>query len=100
MESDLQILIIRFDDSASTVYSDVYNQFRQSIMNTDRHSNENIYKMQEAKALFLLKSRLDQLVSEILEKNQGHPLYSRLHSVLSSKIDYYLQEFRLKAASQ
>lgn len=100
MEQELQAYIIRFGDTASHIYTDVFEQYRHSLSHTDRSSNENIYKLQEAKAVFLLKNRLEQLAAELLEKNQAHPLYAQLHAMLTAKIDYYLNEFRHRAASE
>ncbi|HEX7845560.1 MAG TPA: hypothetical protein VF476_07120 [Chitinophagaceae bacterium] len=99
MDTHLQTIIIRFDDTASQIYSDVFHQFQEFMNNTDRSVNENIYKMQEAKAIFSLKNRLEQLTAELLEKNKDYPLYTQLHASFSARVDYYLQEFRRKTTS-
>lgn len=99
MKTNLQTYIIQFDAKASHIYKDIYDQFLMSVNHTDRNANENIYQMQGAKYLSLLTSHLSQLASQLLERNQTHPLQSRLHSLLTEKISYYTQEFRHKIAS-
>jgi hypothetical protein len=94
-EEDVERAVVEFDNNAAKIYSEVFAKFNSSIGKIRRDNEENVFKMQLSKYTYTLRNELDKEVRNLL--NSSHPkIHKNLETVLSSKIEYYLQEFRRK----
>jgi len=84
-----------FNSAATSIYNSVYNEFCVCIKKLNRNHDENVFRMQAAKFGYALKSQLDALVKKILE-NSNISLREQLHANLSTRVDFYLNQFKQK----
>jgi hypothetical protein len=97
MKEDVENAVVEFTNYAAKIYSWGFNQFRNSIRNINRRKEENVFKMQLAKYASELKKQLAQHVKLVAD---SHPeMHKQIESVLSEKIDYYLQAFWQKCSA-
>jgi len=97
MNEDVDNAVVDFTNYAAKIYSWVFNQFRNSIRNIKRAEAENVFKMQLSKYSSELKKHLEQQVKLLAD---SHPAtYKEIESVLSEKINYYLQAFWQKGVA-
>ena len=95
MKDDIQTMMVKFNNAAAKIYSILFKQFSESVHDIDRSEEENVFKMQAAKFIQLLKYRLDDQAKKILETSPAE-IHDALQTVVSTRIDFYLQEFQLK----
>jgi hypothetical protein len=95
MQDEHEKKITRFNSDASVIYSSVYKEFNESIYKINRHRDENVFKMQAAKYGYALKTKLDMLVKNILDAS-GKDTNVALHRALSTRVSFYLDQFRQK----
>lgn len=95
MKENIETIIVEFNNYATKIYSTLSGEFLESVRNIDRNSEENVFKMQEAKFIDALKYQLDEQAKKILETSDSK-IHDQLQAALSVKINYYLQEFQLK----
>ena len=98
MKEDIEKATVEFDNKASKIYSEVFAEFYNSVSKIRRDKEENVFKMQVSKYTQTLKDKLEGGVKSLL--NNCHPqIHNSLETVLSAKINYYLQEFWQKCNS-
>lgn len=96
MEKGAEKLHAEFNNAAARIYSHVFDQFSSSVRAIDRHNNENVFKLQEAKYASMLKMMLEDLVNNTVESCDSNEMKEQLRSSLTGGINYFLQEFRHK----
>lgn len=95
MENDVDQIVVEFNSGAAKIYSNILRQFLDSIHNVSRNRDENVFKMQAAKYSYALKSHLSELAKKASETSKTD-LHDTVTAVLSARVNYYLQEFKLK----
>jgi hypothetical protein len=93
MNEHLQTTIVRFNDSGAKIYSTVFKQFSASVRNINRNRDENVFRMQAAKFAETLKYRLVELANKILDSSDP-AIHEQLQASLSTKLNYYLEQFK------
>ena len=97
MKEDVENAVAEFTTYAAKMYSWVFNQFYSSIRKIRRTEEENVFRMQLSKYSFELKKHLEQQVKRLAN---SHPTAcTQIESVLSEKINYYLQALWQKCAA-
>lgn len=97
MKEDVENAVVEFTNYAAKIYSWVFDQFHDSVRNINRAEEENVFKMQLSKYSFELKKQLKQHVKLL---SDSHPVASeQIESVLSEKVNYYLQAFWQKCVA-
>ena len=97
MKEDVESAVAEFTSYAAKMYSWIFDQFHNSIRNINRAEEENVFKMQLSKYSVELKKHLEEQVKLLVG---SHPAaYNQIESVLSEKINYYLQAFWQKCVS-
>ncbi len=99
MEKDTGKLQIEFNNTAAGIYAHLCNKFSESVKLINRNKSENVFKMQEAKYISTLKRMLEEAVMTTIEKCDHKESREQLKGSLTRRINYYLQEFRLRANS-
>jgi hypothetical protein len=94
MTPDVEKIIVQFDTKAAEIYTEVFDQFLNGKSVT-RKVDENVFKLQTAKFLTELKSRLERQSKKSAQVYSGK-LHHELQCSLSAKVNYYLQEFQHK----
>ena len=97
MKEDVENAVAEFTTYAAQMYSWAFNQFYTSIRRIRRTEEENVFRMQLSKYSFELKKHLEQQVKRL---GNFHPTAcTQIESVLSEKINYYLQALWQKCAA-
>ncbi|HET9824844.1 MAG TPA: hypothetical protein VFP87_05890 [Chitinophagaceae bacterium] len=94
-EKDIESIVVEFNNSAATIYTNILRQFLDSIQKISRTKDENVFKMQAAKYGYALKSHLSELAKQTSETSQSN-LRDRIMIALSARVNHYLHEFKLK----
>jgi hypothetical protein len=94
MEDHFNQLIVSFNDHASKIYADLFDQFCKAAGSLNRKRDDNVFNMQVAKYSQELKNRLDELAKKKLENIPQ--LHDKLLVALSGAIQFYLHEFSLR----
>jgi len=97
MKEDIEKVVVEFTNHAAKMYSWLFSQFSDSIRNIKRSEAENVFKMQVSKYSFELKKQLEEevnLLAESFPETRG-----QIKTLLSEKINYYLQAFWQKCTS-
>jgi hypothetical protein len=97
MKEDVENAVAEFTTYAAKMYSWVFNQFYSSIRKIKRAEEENVFKMQLSKYSFELKKHLEQHVKRLA--NSYPTACKQIESVLSEKVNYYVQAFWQKCAA-
>lgn len=99
MEKDTGKLQVEFNNAAAKIYFHLTEKFSASVKPINRYSNENVFKLQEAKYLSMLKQMLEDIARITLEKSESDEIREKLKAFLTSRINYFMQEFRLRSDS-
>lgn len=97
-EHNIQTTIVRFDNNGAKIYSTLFKQFSTSVRGINRNRDENVFRMQAAKFAETLKYRLADLAKKILEGSDP-AMHEQLQASLTSKLNYYLEQFKNRCTS-
>ncbi len=97
MDRVFEQLSVDFSTKAQKLFTSTYERFRLSTKKLDRQKDENVFQLQLGKYLNTLKSELDSLASELLNRNASIKNIDYCNKVLKDNISNYLREFRQKA---
>jgi hypothetical protein len=95
MKQDIEAMIVEFNNGAASIYSNMLRQFLNSVHNISRSKDENVFKMQAAKYAYALKLQLSELVKKTSEGSESD-LNEKVQPLLSARVNYYMQQFKLK----
>lgn len=97
MEKDFDALSVEFNDRATSVYFILYKEFEAATGTLNRQKSENIFQQQLNMYLSTLKSRLEFIAKDIINKNGFLEDMDPLQQFLFTSIENYVNEFRYKA---
>lgn len=97
MDRVFEQLSVDFSTKAQKLFTSTYERFRLSTKKLDRQKDENVFQLQLGKYLNTLKSELDSMASELLNRNASIKNIDYCNKVLKDNISNYLREFRQKA---
>lgn len=97
MDRGPEQVISDFTTKAQKLFTFNYEKFRLSTKKLDRQKDENVFQLQLGKYLNSLKSELESVANELLNRNDAIRNIHHCHKLLKEKIDIYLREFRQKA---
>ena len=98
MKEDAEEIVMEFNNVAASIFASFFEQFSNSARKLDRGTDENVFQMQIAKYVSMIRSRLEQQAQKYFTNYSGTKL-KELQSAISARIAYYLQEFRSKCYS-
>jgi|KBSSwiS6_1023812.scaffolds.fasta_scaffold00656_2 hypothetical protein len=90
---------IEFNNKAKNIFFSLYEKFAESVKQLNRRKDDNVFQQQLGKYLKTLKSQLENLAMEMLDKNKSTKNISQLNKKLADEINIYLGEFRQKSRS-
>ena len=99
MNSGLDQVLFDFNAKAIKIFFSLFDRFKDSTIRLDRKKDENVFQQQLGKFQFTLKEQLEVTAKELIEKNKTITNITHFNKILSQRIGYYLNEFRLKSAS-
>jgi len=88
-----------FNTKAIKIFFSLFDRFKDSTSRLDRKKDENVFQQQLGKYQYSLKEQLEMIAKELFEKNKTIINISQFNKILSDRISYYLNEFRLKSSS-
>ena len=91
--------IVDFDNKAKKIFFSLYENFAQSAKQLDRQKDDNVFQQQQSKYLNTLKTQLENLAQESLNKNSSLKNINLLNKKLRDEINAYLNEFMQKSRS-
>ena len=91
--------IVDFDNKAKKIFFSLYENFAGSAKQLDRQKDDNVFQQQQSKYLNTLKTQLENLAQDILNKNSSLKNINLLNKKLSDEINTYLNEFTQKSRS-
>jgi len=91
--------IVDFDNKAKKIFFSLYENFAQSAKQLDRRKDDNVFQQQQSKYLNTLKTQLENLAQESLNKNSSLKNINLLNKKLRDEINAYLNEFMQKSRS-
>jgi hypothetical protein len=91
--------IVEFDNKAKKIFFSLYENFAQSAKQLDRRKDDNVFQQQQSKYLNTLKTQLENLAQESLNKNSSLKNINLLNKKLRDEINAYLNEFMQKSRS-
>ena len=97
MEKDFDALSVEFNDRATSVYFILYQEFEAATRTLNRQKSENIFQQNLNMYLTTLKSRLEFIAKDIVNKNGLIEDINQLQHYLFTSIENYVNEFRYKA---
>ena len=97
MEAGFEQVSVDFSIKAQKVFTSTYEQFRQSAKRLDRQKDENVFQLQLGKYLNTLRSQLESIAHELLDRNKAIKNVHHCNKILQDNINIYLREFRQKA---
>ena len=95
---DVECVVVEFDSLAGQIYSELFDQFVNAVTKISRKKDENVFMLQAGKFWNELKHRLERQARRSSEKYGGGS-HRDLESSLSTKVSYYLQQFRQKCGA-
>ena len=98
--SEFRQEIVDFDHNAKKIFFSLYEKFAESAKQLDRQKDDNVFQQQQNKYLNTLKTQLENLAQDLLNKNSSLKNLSLLNKKLRDEINIYLNEFRQKSRSQ
>jgi hypothetical protein len=91
MHGSINSILVSFNDDASLIYSELFEEFKRSVKKIDRKTDDNVFRLQAAKYFDQLKRKLER---EAKRKIEAHPqLQDELFIALTERINFFLQEF-------
>jgi len=91
--------IVEFDNKAKKIFFSLYENFAASAKQLDRKKDDNVFQHQQGKYLNTLKTQLENLAQDLLNKNSALKNSNLLNKRLRDEINAYLNEFRQKSRS-
>ena len=91
--------IVDFDNKAKKIFFSLYENFAESAKQLDRRKDDNGFQQQQSKYLNTLKTQLENLAQESLNKNNSLKNINLLNKKLRDEINAYLNEFMQKSRS-
>ena len=91
--------IVDFDNKAKKIFFSLYENFARSAKQLDRKKDENVFQQQQSKYLNTLKTQLENLAQESLNKNSSLKNINLFNKKLRDEINAYLNEFMQKSRS-
>ena len=91
--------IADFDNKAKKIFFSLYEKFAESAKQLDRKKDDNVFQQQQSKYLNTLKTQLENLAQDLLNKNSSLKNIDLLNKKLRDEISIYLNEFRQKSRS-
>jgi len=91
--------IVEFDNKAKKIFFSLYENFAQSAKQLDRRKDDNVFQQQQSKYLNTLKTQLENLAQESLNKNSSLKNIKLFNKKLRDEINAYLNEFMQKSRS-
>ena len=91
--------IVEFDNKAKKIFFSLYENFAESAKQLDRKKDDNVFQQQQSKYLNTLKTQLENLARDLLNKNSSLKDTNLLNKKLGDEINAYLNEFRQKSRS-
>jgi len=91
--------IVEFDNKAKKIFFSLYENFAASAKQLDRKKDDNVFQHQQGKYLNTLKTQLENLAQDLLNKNSSLKNSNLLNKRLRDGINAYLNEFRQKSRS-
>ena len=89
--------IVDFDNKAKKIFFSLYEKFAESAKQLDRKKDDNVFQQQQSKYLNTLKTQLENLAQDLLNKNSPLKNINLLNKKLRDEINIYLNEFRQKS---
>ncbi|HET6723535.1 MAG TPA: hypothetical protein VFH07_12335 [Chitinophagaceae bacterium] len=89
--------IVDFDNKAKKIFFSLYEKFAESAKQLDRKKDDNVFQQQQGKYLNTLKTQLENLAQELLNKKSSLKNINLLNKKLRDEINIYLNEFRQKS---
>jgi len=91
--------IVDFDNKAKKIFFSLYEKFAESTKQLDRKKDDNVFQQQQSKYLSTLKTQLENLAQDLLNKKSSVKNINLLNKKLRDEINAYLNEFRQKSRS-
>jgi hypothetical protein len=91
--------IVDFDNKAKKIFFSLYEKFAESANQLDRKKDDNVFQQQQSKYLNTLKTQLENLAQDLLNKNSSLKNINLLNKKLRDEINIYLNEFEQKSRS-
>ena len=91
--------IVDFDNKAKKKFFSLYEKFAESAKQLDRKKDDNVFQQQQSKYLNTLKTQLENLAQDLLNKNSSLKNINLLNKKLRDEINIYLNEFEQKSRS-
>jgi len=91
--------IVDFDNKAKKIFFSLYEKFAESAKQLDRKKDDNVFQQQQSKYLNTLKTQLENLARDLLNKNSSLKNINLLNKKLRDEINIYLNEFEQKSRS-
>ena len=91
--------IVDFDNKAKKIFFSLYEKFAESAKQLDRKKDDNVFQQQQNKYLNTLKTQLENLAQDLLNKNSSLKNTNLLNKKLRDEINAHLNEFRQKSRS-
>lgn len=91
--------IVDFNDKAKKIFFSLYEKFVGSAKHLDRKKDDNVFQQQQNKYLNTLKTQLEILAQDLLNKVSSSKNINLLNKKLMDEINTYLNEFRQKSRS-
>lgn len=96
MGKDAGMIMAEFNNAATRIYYAITDQFTCAFF-IDRPLDENIFHLQSGRYAYMLKCRLEELATKILKTYPFGTCHDQLGYALSAKVNYYVQQFRIKS---
>ena len=91
--------MVDFDNKAKKIFFSLYENFVESAKQLDRKKDDNVFQQQQNKYLNTLKTQLENLAQDLLNKNSSLKNINPLNKKLRDEINIYLNEFEQKSRS-
>ena len=90
---------VDFNNKAKKLFFSLYQNFAGSAKELDRRKDDNVFQQQQNKYLKTLKTELENLAQDILNKSSSSKNINLLNKKLRDEISNYLNEFMQKSKS-
>jgi hypothetical protein len=97
MDREYEQLSVDFTTKAQALFALTYDKFRLSTKNLDRRRDENVFQLQVSKFLATLKTQLENIAHESLQRYPSLKDTDHCNKILGENINIYLTEFRQKS---
>ena len=91
--------LVDFDNKAKKIFFSLYEKFAESAKQLNRKKDDNVFQQQQSKYLNTLKTQLENLARDLLNKNSSLKNINLLNKKLRDEINIYLNEFEQKSRS-